>query len=320
MTNYEATKAILEDAARQEARQTYLAEQERLRVAEEKINEDQFYQRLYSKVKEPTISEFRQDLTNSYLTEALTIIVQNCLSPELVTENYHLALSRQLVTEFVKESGAFDLLRKFKTTSNLMSEVAYVVETTVEDIISEAKKDSSTIGKIPAKKNAEFYNKLSKVDAADAITKITDRIKKQEQDFVTSNMEQKTKIQAALNRTDKNIKKADEKLKEKINSEREAETAKKLTEAYIINGEKAVREIRNNHKRGVLEAMIYNLSKTAMLNESASKVFVENSKLNMEKVVEHCTTMCTFVTALDSLKIINADADYIKNMLSEMKK
>ena len=57
-----------------------------------------------------------------------------------------------------------------------------------------------------------------------------------------------------------------------------------------------------------------------MVNESANKVFVSDSKLDMDKVVEHCETVCTFITTLDSLNIINVDEVYIENMLNQMKK
>jgi hypothetical protein len=66
--------------------------------------------------------------------------------------------------------------------------------------------------------------------------------------------------------------------------------------------------------------MVYNLAKTAMLNESAGQVFIKDSRLDMDKIVEHCEVLCTFITTLDSTKLINADETYVRNMLEDIKK
>ena len=64
--------------------------------------------------------------------------------------------------------------------------------------------------------------------------------------------------------------------------------------------------------------MIHNMSKAALVNESANRVFVEDSKLNMDKIVEHCEVLYTFLTTLDSCKLINVDEQYIENMLKKV--
>jgi hypothetical protein len=56
-----------------------------------------------------------------------------------------------------------------------------------------------------------------------------------------------------------------------------------------------------------------------MLNESAGQVFIKDSRLDMNKIVEHCEVLCTFITTLDSTKLINLDESYIDQMLRDMK-
>ena len=51
-----------------------------------------------------------------------------------------------------------------------------------------------------------------------------------------------------------------------------------------------------------------------------TKVFVENSSLNMDRITEHCEVLYTFVTALDALKIINVNEEYVLNMLNDLRK
>ena len=66
--------------------------------------------------------------------------------------------------------------------------------------------------------------------------------------------------------------------------------------------------------------MVYGMSRIALKNEDAQKVFVENAQLNMDKIVEHCEVMYTFLSVLDTCKIVDVNEAYIREMLDDMKK
>ena len=57
----------------------------------------------------------------------------------------------------------------------------------------------------------------------------------------------------------------------------------------------------------------------ALKNEDAKKVYVENAALNMDKIVEHCEVMYTFLTTLDTCKIIDVNESYIEQMLKDLR-
>ena len=201
-----------------------------------------------------------------------------------------------------------------------MSETAYIIETTIQSILEKAKQDESKSFKLDKEDKEKFYAKLEKVDVDDAVTKITDRVRTQQQEFVNNNMEEKAALSAALTKTQNKVEDNKAKLAEKANSEKAKESAVKVEESYIAMGKRRATDIRNSRTKNIFECMVYNLSKAAMINESAGQAFIDNSRLNMDKIVEHCETLCTFITALDSLKIINVDEAYIEKMLADMKK
>lgn len=318
---YEDTKLILEYNDAKLARESYKRKKERLDAVSERANLTAIYNDLYLRNKnDGAFLDFKQKVTDAFVVEGLTIIVDNCLSPVLVREEYHQKLVRQLVTNFVKEEGSQKLLNKFKRTSYMMSEVAYAIDTTVQSILEKADKKNSESFKIDKKDKEEFYDKLKKVDADEAVDKITNRVREQTSDFINANMSDKAALAESLSKTQKKVEANKDKLAEKANDEKVKETAAKVEESYIALGKRRATDIRNSRSRNVLEQMIYTLSKSAMLNESASKVFIKDSRLDMDKIVEHCETLCTFITTLDSLKIINVDEAYIENMIKEMKK
>ena len=305
---YEDTKLMLEAAARKEAKQSYNQSKERLAYLSEAADRAAIWDKLNSRNRvDYSYIDYKKKLTDAYVTEGLVAIVDNCLNPVLVREQYHQKLVRQLVTNFVNEEGSMKLLKKFRGTSYIMSEMAYVIETTVESILERADKDNPESFKPDKKDKDKFYDKLSKIEVGDAVDKIT-------------NMSEKAELAASLSKTQQKVENNKQKLTDKVNSKKEQEKAAKIEEGYIALGKRRATDIRNSKTKNVLEQMVYTLSKAAIVNESAGKVFVDNSRLNMDKIVEHCETICTFVTALDSLKIINVDEAYIEKMLKDMKK
>lgn len=318
---YEDTKLMLEAAARKEAKQSYNQSKERLAYLSEVADRAAIWNKLNSRNRvDYSYIDYKKKLTDAYVTEGLVAIVDNCLNPVLVREQYHQKLVRQLVTNFVNEEGSMKLLKKFRGTSYIMSEMAYVIETTVESILERADKDNPESFKPDKKDKDKFYDKLSKIEVGDAVDKITDRVQDQAAEFMNTNMSEKAELAASLSKTQQKVENNKQKLAEKVNSKKEQEKAAKIEEGYIALGKRRATDIRNSKTKNVLEQMVYTLSKAAIVNESAGKVFVDNSRLNMDKIVEHCETICTFVTALDSLKIINVDEAYIEKMLKDMKK
>ena len=318
---YEDIKLTLEYNAAKEAKNAYRERKDRLVAVSEAADKAVIWDKLSSRNRNDfSYIDFKKKVTDAYVVEGLTVLVDNCLSPILIREDYHQKLVRQLVTNFVNEEGSAKLLNKFKSTSYVMSEMAYIIETTIQSILEKAKQDESKSFKLDKEDKEKFYTKLEKVDVDDAVTKITDRVRTQQQEFVNNNMEEKAALSAALTKTQNKVEDNKAKLAEKANSEKAKESAVKVEESYIAMGKRRATDIRNSRTKNIFECMVYNLSKAAMINESAGQAFIDNSRLNMDKIVEHCETLCTFITALDSLKIINVDEAYIEKMLADIKK
>ena len=318
---YEDIKLTLEYNATKEAKNAYRERKDRLVAVSEAADKAAIWDKLSSRNRNDfSYIDFKKKVTDAYVVEGLTVLVDNCLSPILIREDYHQKLVRQLVTNFVNEEGSAKLLNKFKSTSYVMSEMAYIIETTIQSILEKAKQDESKSFKLDKEDKEKFYTKLEKVDVDDAVTKITDRVRTQQQEFVNNNMEEKAALSAALTKTQNKVEDNKAKLAEKANSEKAKESAVKVEESYIAMGKRRATDIRNSRTKNIFECMVYNLSKAAMINESAGQAFIDNSRLNMDKIVEHCETLCTFITTLDSLKIINVDEAYIEKMLVDMKK
>lgn len=318
--NYEEIMLMRESANVKQSRNSIIKNNERLKAVSESADYQSTWDRITSLRDDNDYIDFKKKVTDAYVVEGLTILVDNCVSPVLIKEEYNQRLVRQLVSSFVNEEGSMKLLNKFKRTSYLMSEMAYIIESQIQTVLEKSDKDNSETFKIDKKDKDKFYEKLSKVDVNDSIDKITNRVREQTTDFVNANMKEKAQLSESLSKTQKKVEDNKAKLSEKANSNKAKEQAEKLEEAYINMGKRRAVDIRESRTKNVFEHMVYNLAKTAIVNEDANKVFVKDSRLDMDKIVEHCEVLCTFVTALDSLKIINVNESYIENMLADMKK
>lgn len=318
--NYEEIMLMRESANAKQSRDSIIKNNEHLKAVSESSDYQSTWDRITSLHDDNNYIDFKKKVTDAYVVEGLTILVDNCVSPVLIREEYNQKLVRQLVSSFVNEAGSINLLNKFKRTSYLMSEMAYIIESQIQAVLEKSDKDNSETFKIDKKDKDKFYEKLSKVDVNDSIDRITNRVREQTTDFVNANMKEKAQLSESLSKTQKKVEDNKAKLSEKANSNKAKEQAEKLEEAYISMGKRKAVDIREGRTKNVFEHMVYNLAKTAIVNENANKVFVKDSRLDMDKIVEHCEVLCTFVTALDSLKIINVDESYIENMLADMKK
>ena len=308
--DYEEIKLMIANRQAEETKNNMSKQKVLYENSSRKQDDYSFYNKLY---EQDTVGEdfyrFKTQLTESYVTEALTILVDNCVEPVLINEVYNQKLVRQLVSNFVKEEGASNLLNKFRHTSYLLSEIAYICDNHIKAVLESTDKDNKETFKLNKNDKKTFYDDLSKVDAEDTINKITNRVKHETEEFVNNNIENNNKIKETI-----------EKTKDKVDSTKakNEETTSKIQESYLDIGKREIVDIRESGSKTVLECMIYNMSKAALINESANRVFVEDSKLNMDKIVEHCEVLYTFLTTLDSCKLINVDEQYIENMLKDM--
>ncbi|SRR5574343_492356 len=272
---------------------------------EESFKND-YYTRLYSEdTKYNDYEDFSKSVNEAFVTEALTCLVNSCLSEVTLKDEYNSRLSRQLVSNFVKEEGAHKLLTKFKGTSYLMSELAYICNKHTKAVLEKADPNDKDSLKINKKQKDDFYKDLDKASADKVVDSIRSRVMGSTQEFIDSNTKDKMKIKDILTNT-----------KEKIENSKN----KKIQEGYSNLGKEKVSDIRSKKIQNVFEAMVYSMAKTSLKNEDAKKVFVENSALNMDKLIEHCEVMYTFLTTLDTCKIIDVNESYIEEMLKDLKK
>jgi hypothetical protein len=186
-----------------------------------------------------------------------------------------------------------------------MSELAYIIQTNLDSICEKADPKNQESLKIKEQDKKKFFKDLDKANTDGVVAAIRTKVKSATQEFIDSNNKAKEQIKGILSATKKKIEKNDGK-------------DENLKEAYADLGKRKITDIRNSRTRSVFEEMVRATSTSAMKGNKATSIFVEDSQLNMDKVVEHCEVMYSFLETLNTCKLEKIDAAYITDMISDL--
>ena len=216
--DYEEVMMMRKEAEAKAAKELINNNKQKLRAINESVESESIYNKIFSINEEDhAFMDFKQKVTDAYVVEGLTVFVDNCVSPELIREEYYQKLVRQLVSNFVMEEGSRNLLNRMKKTSYMLSELAYITECQIQTVLEGTDKNNTETFKIDGKDKEQFYDKLSKVDVDESINKITNRVREQTNDFINANMEEKARLSTSLEKTKNKVEDVKEKLSDKVN-------------------------------------------------------------------------------------------------------
>ena len=105
--DYEEVKLMIQNRKAQESKSSIREHTEHLKS----VSEETDYKNIWDKLltnhdNEYAYIDFKKKLNDAYVVEGLTVLIDNCVNPVLIKEEYNQKLVRQLVSNFVKEEGS----------------------------------------------------------------------------------------------------------------------------------------------------------------------------------------------------------------------
>ena len=245
----------------------------------------------------------KKALRESLVCEVLKHILNESLGLQAINTNEYNLMKENLVNAFVKDKGAENLLETFKCTSVPLCEAAIICEEYHDKIlifVDEAD-DSECIVDSEEKKN--FYKDLKKIDFGNVSTAIKARVMSAIASYQQSNANLKSDLAEVSKQAEEKIAKATtEAAKESISSRANAK----------------LNELKRKKKKGILECMVQNIAKAALLDENMQSYKDENGKLDMFKINENAKVMYTFLEMLNTTKLEKIDEAYIKDVIKSL--
>ena len=281
----------------------------------------------YQLLQEQEMNETREQLANrvyaeetrmakytQFVTDSKTALLEECIyrtfdaalrkvNPAPTLES----TGRALVDNFVKEQGTEELLRRFRTQSVFLSELALLVDKYHKQIIEACDKENPDTFKVDASITDKFYEDLDAVNADEVIYSIRNRVADSMNEFIDQNTADKIEIKDILQDT-----------KDKIESMKGI-VPNEVAESYTINAKRKISNIRNNKPKGIFDVMVESLLRKAYKDEKYREIYFEGVTPKMDKIVENCEIMYTFLETVSTTKMIAVDENYIREILSDMK-
>ena len=209
-------------------------------------------------------------------------------------------LKESLVKNFIKEEGVDNLIRRFKYTSVTLAECALLIETTHKKITDKVNYKDNEFTIDNNLKN-DFFSTLNDQNFEAITSKIRERVNDAVEDFVVQNTNERLEIKDILQKTQDNINKA---------------TSEGVKESYNINAKRKINMIQQR-PRNIFGEMVYNNAKDITKDPELRKMYMDESgHLNMDKIVESCKVMYTFLEFLNTTKMVEMNPEKVKEIFN----
>ena len=126
----------------------------------EQSDRENYYARRYANDEAvAAYGRFKQEVTDTLVAETVYCLAASCTDSMILENGYNKDLLRVLSTNFVNENGSQNLLRKWRGTSYIMSEFAYIIQNNIDSICEKADPKNQATLKIKddQKKNDQAY-------------------------------------------------------------------------------------------------------------------------------------------------------------------
>lgn len=252
-------------------------------------------------------NKFKNGLKDTFLFEAFYTVFDKAMarSGHVFTK----PLMRALVKNYIAESGADNLLSKMHTKTLFLSEVSRLVNKYSTNVMLEANEattEDELIISDDTKKS--FYEELDKTEIDDISSEIKSRVSDAMGDFIEENNNRKAEIEKIIDDNNR--------IKENIQADTDEEETE-LKESYDFIAQRKIRKIKSSNKSVVshfIEAVAVATMKDPKLLSEASI----DGQLDMDKVIDKAGTMYTFLEMLNTTKLENVNADYLKEILEDI--
>ena len=245
---------------------------------------------------------FSDEVRRTLLAECIYRIYDKALGIK-VESSANTTIKRNLINNFIIENGAVSLLGRFKLKTNLLSEMNLLVNKYHKLIIENADKNNEESLSIDPIIKDNFFDELDMQDIGAVVHAIRARVSDAVEEFIQGNINDKIEIETTLKDA-----------QERINAAKVDE----VREGYNIIAKRKITETRNNRVKNVFSCLVESMCKTVIKNDALQEEFMNNGKINIDKIVERCELMYTFLETVNTTKMADVDEEYIQSVLDSM--
>ena len=247
-----------------------------------------------------------------FLEDAKTAFVSSCIF-KIFEESYvdeldarDRIIAKNLISNFVRESGASELLRRFKYENVLLAEMAKVCNNAYNAILEaeeecengecddnhpmEFKLDNTIVD--------DFYKDLANVDTQEASDSIKAKVSDAITEFIDTNIENKMDFKDIISSA-----------QEQIATAKDESTA----EYYRDYAQGTINEMKNTRYKNVFHHLVEALTKATYKDKSLNRKYVHEASVDMDSIVNSAKLIYTLMEVQQTTGMVSED--YIKKYI-----
>lgn len=254
--------------------------------------------------------QFLEDCRSLLVNETLYKITSQALPSSIKEDTESLGILRNLVTNYVTEEGAFDIIAKMKRASSFTSECALDIDNAITAIKESTDPDDEKTFQIKVDVKDKFFDDIDDTDIQNVDAMITDRVNTAINDFIASNSKNRMDIKNVLQSTE-----------DKIATLKDEGEPEDVQESYVQLSKRVINDKIRSRKKNVFDALVTSMCESTTEDKVLQEEFImEGSKLNVPKIVDRTKIMYTFMEAMNTTRIQPATEEYINSVLESMSK
>lgn len=323
----------LSKMTREQQEALYASEQENAikEQAEADRAREEYYTRIQNNIADEVNAinnrtKFLQNVKEAFVTECIMkLYTESVVAP--MTNNDKI-IARNLVTRFVKDNGAGDLIISFATKNLLLSEMSRICQKYYNRVLHETMDSSSVSGagllapdkddsrpagtkpwevkdwKLDKSITDDFYSELIDIDTSDASKMIKDRVADAIQQFVDSNSVAKMEYSDIINQAQEKISLAKDEA---------------VIEEYSNMAKARINEMKRKRPKSILNLMVESLTRKSITDDSYKARYIHESNVDMDSIVDDTTLIYTMLEMVNTTNMIKIDSEFLENYIESLK-
>lgn len=250
-------------------------------------------------------ANFLSNVKEAFITECIfKLYKDSTLTP--MTERDK-TVARNMITGFVKENGAGNLITDFATKNILLSEMSRICTKYYDKVLEgmDCKKDCNDDEKysLDITIKDDFYSELNDLDTADASKLIKDRVANAIEEFIDTNSYAKMDYEDIISQA-----------KDKIKAAKDDETIEEITNL----AKRKINDKKLTRNKNIFNLMVESLTRKAITDDKYRVRYVNESKVDIDSVVDDTQLVYTMLEMVNTTNMINIDEKFINNYINTL--
>ena len=275
--------------------------------------------------------EFLENTKNSLLTEAIIKLYNDSYDEHLNKRDK--IIVKNLISNFVKEQGAGNLLNKFKYQNTLVAEMGRIVQESYDRVVKSISKDDEPIPgtskdlKLDTTIVDDFYKEIGDLDTVEASELIRNKVSDAIENFVAQNLQNKVDYMNIIDNAKQRIE--DIKMITSNNDETgtgiptdtegpsgDQTVAPEESTVIMNDAHRQINLLKNSRRKNVFHYMVEAITKQALKDPQMTTQYVHESSVDMDGITHSAKLIYHMLEMLNTTEMV--DKNYIKAYIESL--